>query len=111
VVEGESQLEQEAPLDDSAGEPGISRVSADGAEEDHFVRLERIEGSIRKDLACRQEVTGAEGILGDDDVHVVRDDGAEHFHRLGDHFGPYAVTGDHGEVNGARHPGSLIVNG
>ena len=57
VVEGEAKPEQEATLNDAAGEARVARVPANRSEEDCIVRGEGCEVVIAEDLAGREKVT------------------------------------------------------
>ncbi len=94
MVEREPQLEQEAPLDDAAREPGIPRVPADGAQEDRVVLREGVEVRLLENLPGLEVVPGAEGELGGRGIHPRRRQDLE---GLGDDLGADAVTGDYCE--------------
>ncbi len=102
MVEREAKLEQQAALDDAAGELGIARVATDRAEQDHVVLSDRVEVVVGEDVAGREVVARAERELGDVELDTGCR-GTKHLERLGGHLRTDSVACDHGEFHGAGH--------
>ena len=64
--------------------------------------LNRREVVVGEDVAGREEVASAEGVVGDVELDA-GGHGAQHLERLGDDLGTDPVPGDDGEAHGARH--------
>ena len=103
VVEGEAELQQQPALQ-HAGRHG--RV-ADRAEQDGVVALEGFELRVGKGLTGAVPALGAEVVLLGLQLHVLREDGGEDLEALGHDLLADAVTGDHCEIDAARHVGTL----
>ncbi len=108
VVELEAQLQQQPALDVRVLQPRVAGHSADGAEQDRVVRLDRVEVGVGERVAGLEEARGAQreaGLVEADAAACGR--GIQHLLRLGDHLGTDAVTGDDGQLHDtdmrARH--------
>ena len=70
---------------------------------------ERRQVVVAQDVAGLQVVRRAERVFRGADLDLTRDGGTQHRHRLGDHLGADAVSGDHGDVKGVTHAGSPVA--
>ena len=103
VVEGETEPQQKAALDQAARETRVPWISADGAEQDGVVSLERVESRIAQDLARGEIVRGTEGEMGGREFDVGWHHRFEHFHCFADDLRPDSVTGDERESDSPGH--------
>ena len=90
-VEGEAQLEQKAPLDDT----GRHLWSPDGAEEDGIEAAQLLERRFGQNLAVAEVALAAEVELDGVELDARRVEDAQ---CLGDDLGPDPVTADHGDA-------------
>ena len=105
VVEGEAELQQQAALQDAGGDRGV----ADGAEEDRVVLLERLQLRVGQGLARAVPAARAEVVLLGLQLHILGEDGVEDLQTLGHDLLADAVTGDHCEIDAARHGRTLLL--
>ncbi len=91
MVERETQLEQDAALDDSPGQLRVARVSPDRAEQNRVVLLQRVQVAVIEDVAGCEEVTGTKRVLRDRGIHPGRCKNLEGF---GGHLRADSVAGD-----------------
>ncbi len=103
MVEREAQLQQEPALDDPAGEPGVARVTADGAEQDGVVLGDGRHVVVGEDVPGLQVPRGTERERGLLDDEVRREDRVQHLERLVHDLRADAVAADHRELDRLRH--------
>ena len=101
VVELEPQLQQQSALDVRVLQARVAGHSADRAEQDRVVPLDRVEIGIRQRVAGLEEACGSEREMGLVEADAAaRGRGIQHLLRLGDDFRTDAVTGDDGKLHG-----------
>ncbi|GGU92605.1 hypothetical protein GCM10010498_59670 [Streptomyces cavourensis] len=71
--------------------------------------LERLQLRVREGLTGAVPALGAKVVLLGLQLHILREDSVEDFEALGHNFLADSVTGDHCEIDAARHAGSLTV--
>ncbi len=103
VVEGEAELEQEAALQNTGRHARV----ADRAEEDGVVGLEGVEVGVGEGLTGGVVPPGTEVELLGLQLHILRKDGGEDLQTFGHDLLADAVTGNHCEIEAARHDGTL----
>ncbi len=97
VVEGEAQLQQQAALEQAAGDRRGAGGGADRAEDDRLGwRASSLQHRIGQHLAGALPALGAEVVV-DEVEGVVADDGGEDLQALGDDLRADAVAGDDGD--------------
>jgi hypothetical protein len=105
VVEGEAELQQEAALQDAGRHARV----ADRAEQDGVVLLQGVEVGVGEGLTGGVVTLGAEVVLLGLQLHILRKDGGEDLQAFGHDFLADAVTGNHCEIDAARHAGTLLL--
>src|SRR5690606_30832190 len=100
-----AQLEQEAALQDAGGDAGV----ADGAEQDGVVLPEFGQVGVGEGLTGGVVAPGAEVELLGLQLHILRKDGGKDLETFGHDLLADAVTGDHCEIDAARHAGTLLL--
>ena len=71
--------------------------------------LERLQLRVREGVPGAVPALGAKVVLLGLQLHILREDSVEDLEALGHDFLADSVTGDHCEIDAARHAGSLTV--
>ena len=103
MVEREAELEQQSPLEDPGRQVRVTRLAADGPEQDRVVPAHLVQHAVGEHFTSGEVPLGPEVVAGLLEGRV--GDGAEDLEGLVGHLGTDAVAADDRDPVGSAHGG------